>query len=281
LRVTFHGRTDRGLRRPTNEDAFAFSDEDGFCVLCDGMGGHASGEVAAGLAVELLAARARKALGRGPGGRSRAEIGELRAELPRLVAGWLREANAAVYARGKSLGPAPRGRPMGTTIALLCVVEDFAVTANIGDTRIYLVRGGRIERLTRDHTVLSADLPLPRERRWKKKYVTRALGTRPAVESDVLAHDVFPGDRFLLCTDGLTDVAKDDEILAILETGARRPEAVLDALVELANARGGRDNVTVVLAELDAAPARVGVAGFDDAPSPEPPPLEPPPPWGD
>ncbi len=139
---------------------------------------------------------------------------------------------------------------MGTTLALLCVAGDFAVAANVGDSRIYLAREGRLLRVSRDHTVLSSELPLPRERRWKRKYVTRALGTRPAVEPDVLAIEVRAGDRFLLCSDGLTDVVRDEEILAALESCADRLETVPRALVDLANERGGRDNVTVVVARI-------------------------------
>lgn len=308
MRVTFHARTDRGRRRQTNEDAFATSDEDGFCVLCDGMGGHASGEVAARTAVEVLAARARVAIPRAGGPRPPREVERVRALLPGLVEEWLREANAAVFARGSGApeGGPKAGRRMGTTLALLCVVEDFAVAAHIGDSRIYLLRDGGIEPLTRDHTVLASALPAPpppdASGRRKRKYVTRALGTRPEVQADLVTIDVKPGDRFVVCSDGLTDFVRDHEIRGAVEVAGAHLDAAARILIDLANARGGRDNITVIVGAIAPETALAGAAGGgssvaaplaeappgatgsraappEEADPAPPPPLEPPPPW--
>jgi protein phosphatase len=166
---------------------------------------------------------------------------------------------------------------MGTTIALLSVVEDFAVVAHIGDSRVYLLRGGDLRALTRDHSVLGKDLgpapvasgpgggPAPRR---KKKYITRALGTREAARPDVQTLEVVAGDRFLLCSDGLTDLVGDPEIQAVLDSAGDRLDSVPDVLVDLANARGGRDNVTVIVAEVED-PSRSGRrAALQKAPPP-------------
>jgi protein phosphatase len=312
MRVRFYSRTDPGRRRKINEDAFACSDDDGFCILCDGMGGHTSGEVASRLAVQILAARARLTIPRVEAPRPEREASRVRALLPALVAEWIRDANAAIFERGATeRDPTGAGRRMGTTIALLCIVENFAVAAHIGDSRIYRLRAGAIEPLTRDHSVLSADLAPSAERR-KRKYITRALGTRPEVRADLMTLDVAPGDRFVVCTDGLTDLVRDDEIRLAVEEAGKRLDAVPALLVGLANERGGRDNVTVIVGELEglaaAAPLVVAApevrlavtrpavepiaahpgsrggpaldvsAAEADSPPP-PPPLEPPPPW--
>lgn len=295
MRVHFHARTDPGRRRKINEDAFAFSDDDGFCVLCDGMGGHSSGEVASRLAVQILAARARLTIPRAHGPRPEREAERMRALLPALVGEWIRAANTAIFERGATEGEQGGARRMGTTIALLCFVEDFAVAAHIGDSRIYRLRAGELELLTRDHSVLSAELAPSNERR-KRKYITRALGTRPEVQADLVTLAVASGDRFVVCTDGLTDLVRDDEIRTALEAAGEQLESVPALLVGLANERGGRDNVTVIVGrtERDAkavpapapAPARraSGAAArprVEPSPenSPPPPPLEPPPPW--
>jgi serine/threonine protein phosphatase PrpC len=249
MRLRFHARTDPGRRRPTNEDAFAVSDEGGFCVLCDGMGGHSSGEVAATLAVEILAERARRAIPPAHGPRPPREADRVRALLPDLVREWIRDANAAIFERGAA-ERSGAARQMGTTIALLFVFEDFAVAAHIGDSRIYRLRGGAIERLTRDHSVLSADLA-PSPARRKRKYMTRALGTRPEARPDLVTFRVAAGDRFVVCSDGLTDLVSDDEILTLVGDAGELASAPA-ALVNLANARGGKDNITVIVAAADA-----------------------------
>lgn len=276
MRIKFHARSDRGRKRPLNQDAFAVSDDLGFCILCDGMGGHRSGEVASRMAVEMLGEAVRRARAGGLG----AESG-----LAGLVHDWLRAANEAIYRRGTRERGAAAGKNMGTTLALLLLASDgLAVVAHVGDSRVYRLRDGRLERLTADHSVTGpvdgAD-PGPRGR--KRRYVTRALGTRPVVVPDVGTVDVRARDRFVVCSDGLTDLVRDEEIAAALLDRLGELHNAPRALINLANERGGRDNITVIVAavEPDAAPEEGGAAAAFAAPPPlePPPPLDPPPPW--
>lgn len=257
MKTQFFGRSDPGRRREVNQDAFAVSDDGAFGILADGMGGHSSGEVASRMAVELLGERLRRSLPR-PSERRRwtaESLERIKGALPDLLREWLQEANAAIHKRGAAEPGVAHGRNMGTTLALLCVLEDAAIVAHVGDSRIYRLRDGKISALTRDHSVTGPVAGEPRGSGRKRKYVTRALGTKPEVEADVLTVDVRPGDRFVLCSDGLTDLVRDDEIAEILrDRGGRELANAPRALINLANERGGRDNITVVVAAVEAAP---------------------------
>jgi len=267
VRVRFHGRTDLGRKRATNQDAFVASDDYGYCVLCDGMGGHSSGEIASRMAVEILEEKLRNELPDFASERSTAADQPMKTSLSDLVERWLVAANSAIYERS-SAEPSLRahGRRMGTTVALLLIVEDFALVAHVGDSRVYRLRGREIELLTRDHSVLTPEgpsavgiaAPMAAAGRRKRKYVTRALGTRRTVLPDILIADIRPGDHFLLCSDGLTDGVSDAEIAAAILERTDEPQNVPTALINLANERGGRDNITVVLASLE--PGEAGVA---------------------
>ncbi len=221
--------------------------------MCDGMGGHEAGEVASRLAVDLFAEQITRAWSDlvQPG----RKLSALRAQAQELVQRCTAEANALIRAEGRerSGGDASHRARMGTTLALVLVVDDFAVVANVGDSRVYRARDGVLEQLSEDHTIVAesrrkhaAD---PRPGR-KRKFVTRALGTQSEVEAQLRLVHVFPGDVFLLCSDGLTDVVTDDEIAKVLRRGRRDLRAALRGLIKLANHRGGPDNVTVVLAEV-------------------------------
>ncbi len=228
-------------------------------MVCDGMGGHEAGEIASRMAVDLFADRVTRAVPRLLAAEGQ-KLSQLRARAQELIRECTQEANAAIHARGREL---PREDPestgarrsaMGTTLALVLVVGDFAVVANAGDSRVYRARDGALEQLSEDHTIVaesrterhSAD---PRPRR-KRKFVTRALGTQPTVEPTLRLVNVFPGDLFLLCSDGLTDVVADEEIAELLRRGRNECRQAVRALIKLANRRGGPDNVTVVLLDV-------------------------------
>jgi PPM family protein phosphatase len=269
LRVIFHGASDRGRKRPINEDAFVVAEDAGFCILCDGMGGHSSGEVASHMAVDILARLLRQP-------RPPATSAE------DLLTLWLRSANAAIYERGSADPDAQHGRNMGTTVALLWIVDGAALVVHVGDSRVYRYREGLIEPLTRDHSITAPDVnPAARAGR-KRKYVTRALGTKPDVMPEVFRTEIRLGDRFVLCSDGLTDLVRDEEIAEAVRDREGELQHVPRALINLANERGGRDNVTVVVGAVELAPVPVverpplADSGVFSAP---PPPLEPPPPW--
>ncbi|GIW73012.1 MAG: hypothetical protein KatS3mg102_2554 [Planctomycetota bacterium] len=280
LRLRMCGRTDRGTRRRLNEDAIGILADLGFCVVCDGMGGHASGEVASRMTVELLERRMREAV---PplAARTPEQDRAVRERLPGLLGAALAAANLQVYERGRSDPEIERGRPMGTTVAALALAGDRVVLAHIGDSRIYRLRQGRLQALTRDHSVITP--PEAQRLGRKRKYVTRALGTRRRVRAELGATDAAPGDVFLLCTDGLTDVVHDDELQRILlaAAGDGELEGTPDLLVELANRRGGRDNVSVVVAVVEAAPPGGRLQPTVERPeAAEPPAVPPPPPAG-
>ncbi len=127
---------------------------------------------------------------------------------------------------------------------------------HVGDSRGYRLRDGRLEQVTTDHSLVAELVesgvltPEEAERHPQRSAITRALGTEPAVEADVFTLDALPGDLFLLCSDGLSDMLSEDQIAAAIETAGRDPAAAGDALVEAANAQGGEDNITVLLFEL-------------------------------
>ncbi len=232
-------RTDTGRVRSGNEDAFLVRDEVGLFAIADGMGGHAAGEVASGLAIETLARIATEPV------RDAADDAALRAVLEEGV----RRANAAIVAR------AERDRAcagMGTTLtALALTARGVAVFTHVGDSRAYLLHGDSLGRLTRDHSWVQEQIdagalaPEVARQHPFANVLTQALGTRGALRIDGGAQALEAGDRVLLCSDGLTTMLDDDDIRAAL--AADSAAAASARLVDLANERGGYDNVTVVV----------------------------------
>jgi PPM family protein phosphatase len=239
--------TDTGKRRLRNEDAYVA--EPPLFAIADGMGGAQAGEIASQLAAAAIAEAARGIHG---------EDG---------VAELVRAANARVYRRAVE-DPAAAG--MGTTVTVAVVdAEESSVTiGHVGDSRAYRIRGDALEQLTADHSLVAelvrtgrltpeqaADHP-------HRSVITRAVGTEPSVDVDTFTLEVLAGDLYLLCSDGLTDMIDDAEILAQTEAGERRPDAVAQLLVDAANRAGGSDNITVIAFEV--------VEGDDDPPEAEP-----------
>ena len=227
-------RSDTGRRRRRNEDAYVC--EPPLFAIADGMGGAQAGEVASGLAAAVLAE---------PPGEERGE------ERVRLM---IQEANRRVFRRS-SEDAAASG--MGTTMTVALVDESSGaiVLGHVGDSRAYRVRAGALEQLTEDHSLvgeLTRSGKLSREEAEshpQRSVITRAVGTEPDVDVDVATIQAEPGDLFLLCSDGLTDMVSDREILALLD-GADDLDGAARALVDAANRSGGEDNVTVVLFRL-------------------------------
>lgn len=232
----FAGATDTGLSRDHNEDAWAVAAGQGIAVLADGMGGHNAGEVASELAVgTALSILAQTA---GLPARDRLETA-------------VRAANGAI--RDMAAG-ASRLKDMGTTIVTVLVEEGQLAVAHVGDSRLYRLRRGRLEALTHDHSLqqefIDKGLYSAAEARQKvaRNLLTHALGLADDPRIDIAEHPVHAGDRYLLCSDGLYEMVSDDEITALLGRGMALP-AICSALVELANAHGGKDNITVVAIE--------------------------------
>ncbi len=234
--------TDRGRKRPSNEDAFGFSVEDGIYLVCDGMGGAAAGEIASSVAVDevlhLLADRSRNP----------------ETPLPEAVELAICAANDAIYARGQRN---QRLSGMGTTLVALAVQERHAWILNIGDSRGYRLRGGRLEQLTLDHSLVEEQVRMGRmtaaeaRRSPLKNVITRALGTQCRVTPDIFGLEAEPGDLFLLCTDGLTRELSDQAIATLLSSGQPLDD-LCTCLVEAAKQAGGHDNITCLLVRAQA-----------------------------
>jgi serine/threonine protein phosphatase PrpC len=248
------GRTDKGRVREQNEDALLIDNDLGLYIVCDGMGGHARGEVASAISVEVAAKsvaerravvdRARRAL-------------EPDAALVGVAKSAVEEACREVF-RAATTRPGFAG--MGTTLTMLLFGREKAVMAHVGDTRLYLIRNGELHQLSTDHTMLAELLKagaMTHEEAHRSPFahvVTRAIGAQESVQVDTLLIHVRPSDRFLLCSDGLTEYGDGPEPIAARVTGDF--ESIPDELVAFANARGGHDNVTVIAVRTEAdAPA--------------------------
>lgn len=237
------GMTDRGRRRVRNEDAFLLRPHARIFAVADGMGGHAAGNIASRVAIDVLAG----AFERAPSAR----IGA--ATLARRLLGVFDDANRAI------LDHATENREcagMGTTLTAFSplAAADQCVIAHVGDSRAYRLRGGELTQLTRDHTwvqqQVDAGMLTSSESRHHPlaSVLSRVLGTAAVGPADTLVVDAAPGDVFLLCSDGLTTMLDDADVRMLLD----RPLPLEDrarALIEAANQRGGLDNITVVLLE--------------------------------
>ncbi|MGQ9927151.1 MAG: PP2C family protein-serine/threonine phosphatase [Chloroflexaceae bacterium] len=241
MRVRYSARTHPGKRREVNQDAYGVKqfDEATLLVVCDGMGGHAAGEVASALAVETIIAAFDSA----------APPAEA------LRAAFI-SANARVYAAGHGT--------MGTTGVAALLVADQLLVANVGDSRAYLVRNEQITQISRDHSFVSdqiaAGLMTPEEARSSgvRNIITRALGHSARVEVDIFGEPLQAGDTVVLSTDGMHGLVSDEEIAAIV--GLQPLDHAAQELVDRANELGGIDNITVVIAQIDELDGRAGGA---------------------
>ncbi len=248
------GCTDVGRARARNEDSFGISDDAGLALVCDGMGGHAGGDIASRTAAEAIIDFVTEFQGTSIGaagpmdGDAPADLGVRNAAS--VVRSAVQLANQRLLELNRERG-LPDGRGMGTTVVGLCRVGagDTLVAFHAGDSRLYRLRDGALRQLTRDHSLYQHWIdqgsrgPAP-----QRNIIMRALGTSPDLEVDIGVHLVRPGDLFLLCSDGLTTMLPDESIAAILESVPQRSlEETCDRLVAVANERGGLDNITVVL----------------------------------
>jgi protein phosphatase len=235
------GMTDVGRMRPTNQDQYLIDAGLGVYAVADGMGGHAAGEVAAGLAIEALARSMRESGG--------AHAPTVEHAVDRLTAA-LNAGNRRIC---ETVIERTEWRGMGTTMVVLLRLGDRALIANVGDSRAYLFRDGALRQLTSDHSWVNEQVKLGlldqrlAQRHPMRNIVTRALGNQAAVEVDVTEEQVLPGDMFILCSDGLNGMLTDEEIEEELAGHRAAPRAACRALIERANARGGADNITVIV----------------------------------
>ncbi len=249
--------THSGMVRSHNEDSIAADAEDGLAVLADGMGGYNAGEVASGIAVELIRTEMKKALS----GKKPEELNGVNAE--QLITEHSTRANAAIYHASQSQ---PQYSGMGTTLVVALWHDNQISVGHIGDSRLYRLRGGALEQVTRDHSLLQEQIDsgmITKEQArhsQNKNLVTRAVGIDPEVETEVHSYPVQAGDIYLLCSDGLNDMVTDEDIQTTLSSLQANLPLAAQQLVQQACDNGGRDNVSVILVRIvKAFPARAGL----------------------
>jgi protein phosphatase len=243
------GITDVGLKREENEDSFFADSKLGLFVVADGMGGHLAGEVASRTAVDLIiksfqnwtsAETTEKQL-----------FGHPDPALSRTgnyILSGIRLANKVIHEMAIAHS---QYHGMGTTVAVLAVMPDLIVSANVGDSRIYMVRNGQMERLSKDHSIVAEQVEMgimttdEAQHSPLKHVLTKNLGSSENLDPEIYEIEPTNDDRFLLCTDGLTDLVTDDEIQQMV-VAEGDPENLCRKFIDKALTRGGHDNTTVV-----------------------------------
>jgi serine/threonine protein phosphatase PrpC len=251
MRIASYAHTDIGLRRARNEDVLVHDPDLKLFLVCDGAGGMSDGDRASRLASEAAVRTIRQANARIEGYDGSSAAAQ---DLERLVEEAVQAANAEVF-RESMVGEG--GKAMATTLTLLLMAGHQGFMAHVGDSRLYLKRGGAIHQLSEDHTFTgelqrrAPDFPSDPRRSPFRGVLTRAVGKEKVVQVDTLRFEVLPGDLYLLCTDGLTDtLATHGDLQALLEPNLE-PSAVPQRLVDWALDKGGPDNVSVLAVTVD------------------------------
>ena len=239
------GKTDNGLVRTENQDAYYVDlineDNIALCVVCDGMGGAKAGGLASSLAAETFVKSVKEKL----------KLNMSAKYIETVARESVLSANRLLYEKSVSDSECSG---MGTTLVAVIADGKHAVVANVGDSRAYSIDENNIVRVTRDHSLvedllMKGDLTIEEARSHpRKNLITRALGTEETIECDIFTLDIKQGDNILLCSDGLTNPVEDQEILYEVLHGGKK-ELACDRLIDIANERGGKDNITVVLLE--------------------------------
>ena len=249
MHIKASGITDVGLKREGNEDSYSTEDSLGLYVVADGMGGHVAGEVASRIAVEMVNKSFQKWIA------EKASENDLYGPPDDSLTLWgnyilssIRMANKIVYEMAMEH---KQYHGMGTTIVILLVTPTLIITANVGDSRIYMVRDGKLERLSRDHTFVAEQVEMglmteeEGETSHMKHILTKNFGSAEEVEPDIFEIEPNNNDRFVLCTDGLTDLVEDEEILEITNN-EDDPDKLCHKFLDTVLKRGAHDNTTVV-----------------------------------
>jgi protein phosphatase len=237
MNIIAFGKTDTGLRRSNNEDAFLTRPDLGFSTVVDGVGGAAAGEIASRIFVETA------------GEIFDGKAGFPDAALPELIQESFRLGNDRILAHAEAH---PDCRGMACTAELIAFAGDGYIIGHVGDSRTYLYREGGLRQVTKDHSLVQSQVDqglITREAAKThalRNVVLRAVGTQPSIELDIVRGKILPDDIFLLCSDGLTDMVEDEDIRQIL-TSASGLDDKVDRLIEAAKSAGGHDNITVVL----------------------------------
>lgn len=249
-RVLVAGETNVGMKRTHNEDSYEILDDERLYLVADGMGGHASGEVASRMAIDTLK-EFFTATSQDPEATWPYKMDKSRPyEENRLITG-IKLANLRIH---ESQHREPKLRGMGTTFAGILIIDEGVLIAHVGDSRVYRIRGTKLEQLTEDHSLLNDYIKMKRLTEEEianfphKNVIVRALGMKETVKVDTKLDVPQAGDIYLVCSDGLCGPVTDQEI-AEIAASTNDLKALASKLVERANANGGPDNVTVVLAK--------------------------------
>ncbi|MBI3370713.1 MAG: Stp1/IreP family PP2C-type Ser/Thr phosphatase [Betaproteobacteria bacterium] len=246
--LEFSTCTDPGMVRSNNEDSVATDPVIGLAVLADGMGGYNAGEVASGMATTLITTEIAQIL-------QRVRPSDIDATTSKVVAESLLleqvlKANSSIFQAAQSQA---QYAGMGTTLVVCLFYDNKMMVAHIGDSRLYMMRDGKFSQVTRDHSLLQEQLdaglitPEQALTAQHKNLVTRALGIDATVEPEIHEYQTKPGDIYLLCSDGMSDMVEDEDMAMTLSMLGANLKLAAQQLVQMANDNGGRDNVSVIL----------------------------------
>ena len=240
--------SDTGQKRPHNEDSAVTDSSLGLAIVADGMGGYKAGEVASAIAAQLILNEVRAGIAGANATEPDQDSGLSQASL--VVRNAVSRANAEVFRTAQEV---PQCQGMGTTVVVVFYHGDKVSIAHVGDSRVYRLRGNEFKQITRDHSLIQELVdrgfftPEEAAENTPKNLVTRALGIEQTVEVDVQEQDLMADEIYLLCSDGLNDMVDDEEIHLTLSKYSANLVLAATELVRLANEKGGKDNVSVVL----------------------------------
>jgi protein phosphatase len=252
MRVRFSGGTDVGRKREHNEDAIHLPLEERLAIVADGMGGHASGEVASKLAVDTVVEHFKKTAGLQSLTWPFKVDRDMRAEINRMTTS-IMLANLEIHEQAAAN---PEQKGMGTTVDAIWFLDDAIVIGHVGDSRVYRMHDGELLQVTEDHSLINDYIKMKRvtaeeAENWpQKNVIVRALGMKDTVQVDIVTETPRLGDVYLLCSDGLTDMVGNAQIGHMLRSTRDLDQAV-EMLINAANEEGGVDNITVVVARLE------------------------------
>lgn len=254
MMYTFCTKTDPGRARENNEDSVTYDGAAQIAVLADGMGGYNAGEIASGMATAFIKSEMSRWLAEA-GGHAKAR------EIRRALEICVDNANRSIFNAANSN---PQYHGMGTTLVVAVFQGSKMLLGHIGDSRCYRLRAGAFEQITKDHSLLQEQIDaglLTLEQAANSTYknlVTRALGVDDTVLLDLSEYEVQPGDLYVMCSDGLSDMVDDAEIANIVD-GEQTMDEKCDALIDAANRHGGRDNISVLLVQVGNGGEKLGL----------------------
>lgn len=251
-RIRFAGKTDVGQVRALNEDNLLVPQEMALGVISDGMGGHACGEVASQITIDTIDDFYKRTSEDDPPTWP-IRLPQLELEKNRMVTA-IKLANSEIFSQAQD---DPDKKGMGCTVDAVYFSQGRCFIGHVGDSRVYRIRNGRLDQLTEDHSLLN-DYRRMKEMSGEevaafpyKNVVVRALGLGAEVAVDVMVEQALVGDLLLLCSDGLTDMLDDEEVLGLIEKHRKRLDSACNKLVDAANDAGGKDNITALLVQVE------------------------------